>query len=116
MSCSPSCSQGNEADVETGLDPYTYTDGRFLRRDREQRNARYLNFDFDALCKRALELCPGAVSIREYEKKEGEFNRVFIFTCDNRQRIVVRLPSSLAGPLRWATNSEVATIRYGKLE
>jgi hypothetical protein len=98
--------------MHTGPDPRAYTSGRWLRRDRLERDARYIEFDFDALCRRVIELCPGAVSIASYDKKEGGFNRVFIFTTDNVQRIVARLPFALAGPPRLTTNSEVATIKY----
>jgi hypothetical protein len=66
------------------------------------------------LCKRIVELCPGAVSIASYEKKEGGFNKVFIFTTDNGKRIVARLPTRISGPPRLSTNSEVATITYCK--
>lgn len=98
------------------LDPHTYTTGRWLRRDRLERDARYIRFDFDQLRKRVLELCHGAVSIASYEKKEGGFNRVFVFTCDNKRRVVARLPTRLAGPCKLTTNSEVATIKYRKSE
>jgi hypothetical protein len=57
-------------------------------------------------------LCPGTSSITSYDKKEGGFNRVFIFHTDNGKRVVARLPFSLAGPPRWTTNSEVATIKF----
>ena len=73
-------------------------------------------FDFDALCRRVLDVCPGAESITSYEKKEGGFNRVFVFTTNSGQRVVARLPFKLAGPSRLTTNSEVATIQYGKAE
>ena len=75
-----------------------------------------LNFDFDALRKRVIELCPGAISIARWEKMEGGYNIIFIFTCDNARRVVARLPTSVAGPARLTTNSEVSTITYGKLE
>jgi hypothetical protein len=65
-----------------------------------ERELRYIAFDFDALCRRVIELCPGAASIASYDKKEGGFNRIFIFTTDNAQRIVARLPFALAGPPR----------------
>ncbi|KAL9038629.1 MAG: hypothetical protein Q9214_005202, partial [Letrouitia sp. 1 TL-2023] len=97
-----------------GLDPYTYTSGRWLRSDETQRSARHITFDFEALCRRVIELCPGAASVSNCEKKEGGFNRVFIFTTDNGQRLVARLPFTLAGPPRMTTQSEIATIRYGK--
>jgi hypothetical protein len=63
-----------------------------------------------------LELCPGADSVTTYEKKEGGFNKVFIFTLDNAKRVVARLPFALAGPPKLATISEVATIKYCKFE
>ena len=96
----------------TGLDPHAYTSGRWLRRDKLERDSRYIVFDFDALCRRVIELCPGAVSIATYDKKEGGFNRVFIFTTDNAKRVIARLPFKLAGPPGLTTNSEVATIKY----
>lgn len=77
-----------------------------------ERDLRYIKFDFDALRRRILELCPGAESIKTYEKKEGEFNRVFIFTLDNAVRVVARLPFKLAGPAKLTTTSEVATMKY----
>jgi hypothetical protein len=95
-----------------GLDPHSYTSGRWLRRDKLERDSRYISFDFDALCRRVIELCPVAASIARYDKKEGGYNRVLIFTTDNAQRIVARLPFGLAGPARLTTNSEVDTIKY----
>lgn len=100
----------------TGLNPHKYTSGRWLRRDKLEHDSRILNFDFDALRKRIIELCPGASSIARYEKKEGGYNRIFIFTCDNARRVVAKLSTSVAGPARLTTNSEVATITYGGLE
>ncbi len=102
--------------IDIGLDPRKYTSGRWLRRDELERNSRNLNFNFDALRHRVIELCPGATSIARYEKKEGGYNRIFIFTCDNARRVVARLPTSVVGPARLTTNSEVATITYGEIE
>jgi hypothetical protein len=75
---------------------------------------RYIHFDFNAPQKKVIALCPGATSIASWEKKEGGFNRVFIFRTDNNERIVARLPFALAGPPRLTTNSEVATVEYCK--
>ncbi|KAL8676768.1 MAG: hypothetical protein Q9186_006749 [Xanthomendoza sp. 1 TL-2023] len=93
-------------------DPRIYSSGRWLRRDKLERESRFIEFSFAALCKRVLELCPGAVSIASYEKKEGGYNKVFIFTMNNASRVVARLPTSIAGPSRLTTNSEVATVKY----
>ena len=93
-------------------DPRVYSDGRWLSWDKLERESRYIEFDFAALCRTAVELCPGAVSIASYEKKEGAYNRVFIFTMNNTSRVVARLPTRISGPPRLTTNSEVATIKY----
>ncbi|KZF20387.1 hypothetical protein L228DRAFT_232990 [Xylona heveae TC161] len=93
-------------------DPYSYTGGRWLNRDELQRNSRHIPFDFSALCSRAISLCPGATNIVKNEKREGGFNRVFLFTMDNGSCVVARLPTSIVGPPRLTTNSEVATMTY----
>ena len=77
---------------------HAYTSGRWLRRDQLERNARYVKFDFNALTRRIIELCPGATAITNYYKKEGGFNRVFVFITDNRRRLVAKLPFPIAGP------------------
>ncbi|KAH7081224.1 kinase-like domain-containing protein [Paraphoma chrysanthemicola] len=93
-------------------DPFNYTSGRWLRRDALQRESRKISFDFDALRRKVIEICPGANSITSYSKKEGGFNRVFIFHTDNAKRVVARLPFPVAGPQRLITSSEVATIHF----
>ncbi|KAJ9195751.1 hypothetical protein DTO164E3_6586 [Paecilomyces variotii] len=102
--------------IDTGLEfeinPHTYTSGRWLRRDRLETDSRYIQFNFGALCKKVIELCPGASHIKACRKIEGGFNRVFIFTLDSAKTIVARLPFRLAGPAQLTTLSEVATVRY----
>ncbi|RAL04168.1 uncharacterized protein BO80DRAFT_348561 [Aspergillus ibericus CBS 121593] len=99
-------------DVRIGFDPYNYTSGRWLRGDKMERASRYIGFDFNALCRKILELSPEASSIINCEKIEGGFNRVFVFELNNAKRIVARLPFKLAGPAQLTTSSETATIRY----
>ncbi|RMD41183.1 hypothetical protein DV735_g3962, partial [Chaetothyriales sp. CBS 134920] len=94
------------------IDPYSYTTGRWLRNDKLQREARYVKFDFAALCAKAVKACEGATKVVQYEKKEGGFNRVFLLGLDNGARVVARIPYRIAGPPRLATNSEVATMAY----
>lgn len=94
------------------IDPRAYTSGRWLRQDKVERDSRYIKFNFEALCQRIIDLCPGADAIATCQKIEGGFNRVFIFTLDNAKQIVARLPFPLAGPTKLTTASEVATVRY----
>ena len=49
--------------IRIQLSTLTYTSGRWLRCDKLERDSRYIKFDFDALRKRVIELCPGAVEI-----------------------------------------------------
>ncbi|EEH22903.2 hypothetical protein PABG_05114 [Paracoccidioides brasiliensis Pb03] len=92
--------------------PFAYTSGRWLHLDKLQREARYIQFNFDCLCDKVLSLCPSATSIQSYQKLEGGFNRAFIFTTDDGRRVVAKFPTSVAGSARFVTNSEVATITY----
>ena len=100
--------------VHPDLDPHSYTSGRWLRNDEEERASRYIQFDFNALRRKVLTLSPGASTITNCQKLEGGFNRVFIFELDNDKRVVARLPFSLAGPAQLTTSSEIATIEYRK--
>lgn len=106
--------RANTSDTSLAFDPYTYTSGRWLNQDKLERESRYIQFDFAALCKKAVELCPGARRVIQYEKKEGGFNRSFVITLDDGTKVVARLPTCVAGPRRLTTNSEVATITYCK--
>jgi len=104
------------SDTTLALDPYTYTTGRWLNRDRLERESRYIQFDFAALCKRTVELCPTARRVVRYEKKEGGFNRAFVMIMDDETKIVAKLATRIAGPQGLTTNSEVATMTYCKHE
>ncbi|RMZ79907.1 hypothetical protein DV738_g3067, partial [Chaetothyriales sp. CBS 135597] len=95
-----------------GFDPHKYTSGRWLRLDEQQFQARYIAFDFDKLCKKAIACSPGARDIAGCLKLEGGFNRAFVLRLDNGASIVARVPFSVAGPARLTTNSEVATMEY----
>ena len=98
------------------LDAYLfpYSGGRWLRNNKLQREARYVQFNFEALCRKVLAACRTAASISDFTKIERGFNKVFIFTCNNQERVLARLPTSVAGPPRLVTNSEVATIAYSR--
>lgn len=98
--------------TQAEFDPHAYTSGRWLHRDELERNSRYVKFDFSALQYRAISVCPGATKVVKCEKREGGFNRVFVFTMDNGSGVVTRVPTGIAGPRRLTTNSEVATMTY----
>ena len=98
------------------IDPHNYSSGRWLRHDNQERQSRFIGFDFEALGRKVIELCPGAGSIASCDIKEGGYNRVLLFHTDNGKRVVARLPFSVAGPSRLTTSSEIATIKYRKFD
>jgi hypothetical protein len=89
-----------------------YTRGRWLIEDSLERKARYVSFNLAELCAVVITNCSGAERITALERKEGSNARVLIFSLDNGRRVVAKLPTSVAGPKRLTTNSEVATIEY----
>lgn len=102
------------ADFDSVDDPHHYTGGRWLHNDQLERDSRYINFDFAALCNKAVNVCPGATKVVRYEKKEGHRHRVFIFNLDNGSRVVGKIPHRDVGRPMLATNSEVATMAFSK--
>lgn len=70
----------SSADFIIGLNPYNYTNGRWLQQDKLQRSSRRIVFDFPALCNKAISQSSGATKIIKFEKKDGGFSRDFIFT------------------------------------
>ena len=73
-----------------------------------------MEFNIEQLCNKALSLCPSATSIQSCQKFEGGFSKAFVITTDDGNRLVAKLPTSVAGPPRLVTNSEVATMAYSK--
>ncbi|EEQ33390.1 conserved hypothetical protein [Microsporum canis CBS 113480] len=92
------------------IEPNRHSTGGWLHQDRLQREARYTKLDFDALCEQAVRLFPGSSGVAHCEKIEGGFNRTFILTLDCGSKVVARVPTSVAGPPKLATSSEVATM------
>jgi hypothetical protein len=83
-------------------DPYLHTTGRWLNRDKLQREARYVKFDFPALCKKAVNTCSGATKVIRYEKKEGGFNKVLFYTWTMGSASWLEYPSVLQVREDWS--------------
>ncbi|KKZ66492.1 hypothetical protein EMCG_07772 [[Emmonsia] crescens] len=91
---------------------FEYTAGRWLHLDKQQRDARYIEFNMDRLFEKVLSLRPSATSVTSCQKIEGGFSKAFIIETDDGRCAVAKLPTSVAGLARHVTNSEVATITY----
>ncbi|EEQ34498.1 conserved hypothetical protein [Microsporum canis CBS 113480] len=95
---------------------FPYTAGQWLHLDKQQRDARYVRFDFDRLYQEVLPPCPPGTPPECCRKIEGGFSKVFILETDNGRNIVVKFSTSIAGSARHVVNSKVATITYYKRE
>jgi hypothetical protein len=63
--------------VLTAADPHIYSTGRWLNHDNLHRNARRVEFDFAALCAKAVNACTGAAKVIQYENEEIGSKRLF---------------------------------------
>jgi hypothetical protein len=97
-------------------DFFNYTSGRWIYNERQQLDARRIDFSVPALKQAASAVMGMSECIEMIKLPKGLFNRAFLLTFDNGTEAVARLPTSLAGPPRLTTASEVATLKtHGRL-
>lgn len=91
---------------------YRYTSGRWLWDEPAQLSRRYVKFDMAQLAQIAAESV-GASSCVEIEKvPEGNFNKTFLLTMDDGNKVIAKVPNPNAGRRHFATASEVATMDF----
>jgi hypothetical protein len=86
-----------------------------LINEKYQCEQRYVKFDVARLC--AVAAIAGGRSespITAIEKMEGGFCKALLMKKEDGTEVVVKIPSKIAGPPRYSTASEVATLKYGK--
>ncbi|KAH0837218.1 hypothetical protein FOPE_04644 [Fonsecaea pedrosoi] len=91
---------------------FQYTNGRFLTRDKQQRDGRYVKFDLEALCAIAASTGPSVSPVREVEKLEGGFSKALRIRRENGTELIAKVPCPNAGLAKYTTASEVATLEY----
>lgn len=94
-------------------DLYRYTSGHFLINEEHQYRQRYVKFDVSQLCDAAAAVGGTNSPIVAIEKMEGGFCKALLMRKADGSEIVAKLPSKLAGPPKYSTASEVATLKYG---
>jgi hypothetical protein len=92
---------------------YRYTNGHFLINEEHQYQQRYVKFDIPRLCDAAAVVGSTKSPIVAIEKMEGGFCKALLMRKADGSEIVAKLPSKLAGPPKFSTASEVATLKYG---
>ncbi|KAF4538094.1 uncharacterized protein LTHEOB_11042 [Lasiodiplodia theobromae] len=92
-------------------DVFKFTGGRFLVKEKEACDQRYLKFDLDQLC--AVVASTGSKSpVRTIEKEESGYCKVLLMTKEDGSELVAKLPFSYAGPPKYMTASEAAVMQY----
>lgn len=98
---------------------YRYTSGRWLWDEEQQLRNRYRKFNVLELQRTASNVMGAQRCIQMSKIGEGNFNKVFMLTMDNRSVVIARIPHPNAGPPIITTASEVATmdfVRQSRLE
>jgi hypothetical protein len=90
---------------------FKYTNGRFLVRQKESCDQRYLKFDLDQLCAVAASAGISKSPIRMIEKMEGGFSKALLMSKEDGTEVVAKLPFSIAGPPKYLTASEAAVLQ-----
>ncbi|KAF2673610.1 phosphotransferase family protein [Microthyrium microscopicum] len=91
---------------------FQFTRGRFLYNERKQFLQREVRFDMNKLAQIAVELL-GAQRCEQIQKfPDGLFNKAYLFTMDDGQEIVGKVPNPNAGIAHYTTASEVATLDF----
>lgn len=74
-----------------------------------------MKFDVSQLCDVAAVAGDTKSPIASIEKMEGGFCKALLLRKADGSEIVAKLPSKVAGPPKYSTALEVATLKYGNL-
>ncbi|EAS33646.3 uncharacterized protein CIMG_04670 [Coccidioides immitis RS] len=91
---------------------FAYTSGRYLYNEKHRMAERYVEFNIDALRKVAAQSVNRESVAHMRKLAEGGFNRVLLLTMNDGLEVIVKIPYSIAGPKKLATESEVATLDF----
>ncbi|KAI2738009.1 hypothetical protein DTO012A8_9992 [Penicillium roqueforti] len=89
-----------------------FTSGRWLWNERQQLACRYVKFDHSTLLKVAASAVGSKACTHVLKISEGQYNKLFQLTIDDRRDIIAKLPNPNAGRPHFTTASEVATMDF----
>lgn len=89
-----------------------FTSGRWLWNERQQLACRYVKFDHSTLLKVAASAVGSKACTYVLKISEGQYNKLFQLTIDDRRDIIAKLPNPNAGRPHLTTASEVATMDF----
>ncbi|KAF9247522.1 hypothetical protein DTO013F2_3481 [Penicillium roqueforti] len=89
-----------------------FTSGRWLWNERQQLACRHVKFDHSTLLKVAASAVGSKACTHVLKISEGQYNKLFQLTIDDRRDIIAKLPNPNAGRPHFTTASEVATMDF----
>ncbi|KAB8225702.1 kinase-like domain-containing protein [Aspergillus novoparasiticus] len=95
-------------------DLFRYTSGRWLWDEEQQLRDRYTPFNVSELQKVAASSIGANKCVSIAKLAEGSFNKTFKLAMDDGRIVIARVPHPIAGPRRYATASEVATMDFAR--
>lgn len=96
-------------------DLFRYTSGRWLWDEEKQLSERYRKFDAQNLQRIAAECVRAEKCIKMKKIGEGSYNKVFRLVFDTGAVVIAKIPNPNAGPARYTTASEVATMEFVRI-
>jgi hypothetical protein len=93
-------------------DYFHYTSGRWLWDEEEQLRQRSRVFNVAELQKIAVDIAGSQKCVSMSKIGEGNFNKVFRLQMDDGSVLMARIPHPNAGPPKYTTASEVATMDF----
>ncbi|PLB47775.1 hypothetical protein P170DRAFT_447674 [Aspergillus steynii IBT 23096] len=92
--------------LRTTNDLFRYTSGRWLINDKHEQQQRFMNFNIDNLCSQAASLFSPETKCVHIAKFEGNFNKAFLLTMNDGNKVVAKIPCPNAGMLFLTTASD----------
>ncbi|KAI1928498.1 hypothetical protein LOZ65_001991 [Ophidiomyces ophidiicola] len=93
-------------------DLFRYTNGHFLINEERQLQQRYVKFSINELCDIAASAGQSKSPVLAIDKMEGGFCKALLMKKADGTELIAKIPSKRAGPPRYLTESEVATLQY----
>lgn len=91
---------------------HRFTSGRWLWGERQQFAARYVTFNLSGLLSVAATAVGSNSCAQILKISEGQYNKVFLLTMNDGQKVIAKLPNPNAGRRHFTTASEVATMDF----
>ena len=102
----------NFSDSNRDDDFFKYTRERFVLDEANNTSTRSIRFDMNELARLAASSVGARACVNVEKCADGMYNKAFVLTMDDGQRVIGKVPNPNAGIPHLTTASEVATIDF----